>query len=138
MGLLYLHHVVIQYTGSRCVATLLLIDSSGKWVVSITPRPLYPREITVVLTVWEAEWTPVPVRTVMEKRYLPLSVFERGTIHSLRHPASKAYQGDNISRHCASCESLWGNEGMALRIHNLGCRKDWVVSFMSRPPYHLG
>ena len=58
-------------------------------MVNIAPRPLYPRERTVVLTLWEAEWASLPVRTVMEKKYLPLSVFEGGTIHSVRYSASK-------------------------------------------------
>ena len=83
--------------GSRCVATLIFIGGIWRSVISIAPQPLCPWERTVVLTVWEAEWAPLPVRTVMEKKYLPLSVFKRGTIHSVRYPTSKAYQGDNIS-----------------------------------------
>ena len=36
------------------------------WVVSATPRPLYPRERDPVPIVLEAGWAPVPVWTSQE------------------------------------------------------------------------
>jgi len=36
------------------------------WVVSVTPRPLYPRERDQIPTVQEGEWAPGPVWTGAE------------------------------------------------------------------------
>ena len=102
-------------------------------MVSIAPRPLYPWERTVVVTVLEGEWAPLPVRTVIEKKYFPQSVFEHGTIRSVRYPATKANQGDNISCLFASRESLWGSGGMAPTILTLGSTEDeWSASCPGR------
>jgi len=69
----------------------------------------------------------------MERKYIPLSVFKRGTIHTVRYSASKAYQGDNISCLCASRESLWGSGDVTLRILNFGSTKgEWSASCPGR------
>jgi hypothetical protein len=42
---------------------------------------------------------------------------------------------DNFTIYLHCREDVWGNEGIALRIHILGTTCRWVVSFMGRPHY---
>ena len=50
--------------GSRGIALLFFhLDARWGWVVSATPRSLYPREKDPVPTVQEAGWAPEPVWT---------------------------------------------------------------------------
>jgi hypothetical protein len=48
--------------GSGCINPHLLdLGTSWRWVVSFTPRPLYPREKAPVPIGWEAAWAPKQV-----------------------------------------------------------------------------
>ena len=47
------------------------------------PAALPPREITRVHIEFGAEWAAEPVWTVLEKKFLPLPVFESGTLQPL-------------------------------------------------------
>jgi hypothetical protein len=42
-------------------ALILKVGSRWRWVVNFTPWPLYPGEITLLPTEWEAEWAPEAV-----------------------------------------------------------------------------
>jgi hypothetical protein len=43
---------------------MLNLGARWKWVVNITPQPLYPQEITPVTIQKEAGWTPEQVWTI--------------------------------------------------------------------------
>jgi len=45
----------------------LNLGTGWRWVVSVTPQPLYPREGTLVPTVQEAGWAPEWVWTFRRK-----------------------------------------------------------------------
>ena len=59
-------HAVKAYRGTRGVAPVILnLGARWKWVFSIAPLPLYPREkIRPVPIEEEAGWSPAPVWSV--------------------------------------------------------------------------
>ena len=68
------------------IAALILdIDSKWRWMVNITPRPLYTREIKLI-----ASWDPEPLWTFRRtENLMPLSRFE--SRNSIRTPYLRHY-----------------------------------------------
>jgi hypothetical protein len=76
------HHTMKKYWGSGGIASHVLdLGTRWRWVVSFTPRPLYPVSI-----VWEAEWAPEPFCTRWWREKFPAPAGNRTLELRLSNP----------------------------------------------------
>jgi hypothetical protein len=100
------------YWGSGGIAPRILdLGTRWKWVVSFTPRPLYPQG--------RSPWYPFH-RRLGGPQSRSGKVKGKLSLCLTKHHATKAY---------------WESEGLAPLILDLGTRWNWVVSFTPQPLY---
>jgi hypothetical protein len=111
------------YWGSGCIAPRLLdLGTRWRWVVSFTPRSLYPRgKHSLIPTGLEAGWAPEPVWTRWWGKKFPSPTGTRTPYHPARSPALCHWA--NLVPNC-KCHIISNG-----RVKQIGCgrKQSWTV-----------
>jgi hypothetical protein len=123
------HQAMKACWGSGDIAPRIL-DLGIRWVVSFTPRPLYPQG--------KRPWCPLDSRLGGPQSRSGRGDEERDS-HPCRdsNPRSYSFPCVFLTGHLA-LKVYCGSGGIAPRILDLGARWRWVVSFTLRPLYPQG
>jgi hypothetical protein len=134
---------------------ILNLGTGWRWVVSFTPRPLYPRGKSSWYTLdrrlggsrtrsgrgrKEKNSQPLPeleppiIQPVVHRHTTALSQLLKLFLYLIKYHAMKTCP--LLNHHAVKTQ--WGSGGIAPRILNLVTRWRWVVSFTPRPLYPRG
>jgi hypothetical protein len=113
------------------VATLTVnLGTRRRWVVNLTPRPLYPQERTPVPTEQKTGWTPDPVSTVVGKKKVscPCPNFETLVNSEMFQATTWHFANTNFSHVARTSNAIEISAGM-IGNGTSGCWSDvWRLS----------